>query len=141
MTLMYPNGCTVIISQPIMGVYNVGVKLEPSCGGARLGPSDSATTMASEGGEARHTFFPIPFYINPHFKPQRPTGAHMPPRKGNSPSFNFLEHKLFKVDRPMSQLTVKAQEEEKKPTRGKTLTVLPIKEASTTLMEEEEDEE
>jgi hypothetical protein len=41
----------------------------------------------------------------------------------------------------MSQLTVKAQEEEKKPSRGKTLTVLPIKEASTTLMEEEEDEE
>ena len=141
MTLMYPNGCTLIIAQPIMGVYNVGVKLESFCGVARLGPSDSATTMASEGGEARHTFFPIPFYINPHYKPQRPTGAHMPPKKCNSPCLNFLEHKLFKVDRPMSQPTSKVQEEEKKPIRGKTLTVLPIKEASTTLMEEEDDEE
>ena len=28
MTLMYPNGVTVIISQPIMGVYNIGLKAQ-----------------------------------------------------------------------------------------------------------------
>lgn len=72
MTLMYPNGCSLIISQPIMGVYNVGVKLQPPCGLGSLGPSESVTTMTSEGEEPRHTFFPIPFYINPHYKPWRP---------------------------------------------------------------------
>ena len=72
MSLMYPNGCTLIISQPIMGVYNVGVKLSAPCGLGKLGPSDSAKTIASEGDEPRHTFFPIPFYINPHFKGWRP---------------------------------------------------------------------
>lgn len=84
MTLMYPIGCTVIISQPIMGVYNVGVKFESPCGVPKLGASDSATTMASEGSEARHTFFPIPFYINPHYKPPRPSTVRMPSRKCNS---------------------------------------------------------
>ena len=104
MTLMYPNGVTVIISQPIMGVYNIGLKAQRAVPkpASKDNGAPAETESSSRDSLQSQTFFPIPFYINPYYKPQpKPVVVQRPvPVRSNSLSLLIsLEQDLFKVDK------------------------------------------